>query len=88
MTENKVIKIDSTDLCSDDDACVVCNTPNQGKIHDHLRLMYWFKNIEKFDPSFFVPKLTYDEKYWLQSGFHFICSNRFLCRKRQQKRNK
>lgn len=64
--------------------CVLCGTPDQGMKSDHLRECYWRKGAEQFDQTQYVPRLTYDERYLLQSGENVICSSRVRCRSTQQ----
>lgn len=76
---------------SDEHRCVLCNSIDNDKEHDHIRLVYYsgYYSSDKFDRSCFVPRGLYsDERAKLQRGFNEICSNRSLCHKRQEKHNK
>lgn len=64
--------------------CVLCGSPDRDMKSDHLRQVWWSKAQERLHPSYFMPVLTYDEKYILRQGENHVCASRRACRRRQK----
>jgi hypothetical protein len=67
-----------TNALSEQTGCALCGDTKSKK-----RECYYYAAQDKFDPGY-TPRLTYDERCVLQSGFNPICENRSECRKRYQ----
>lgn len=68
--------------------CVLCRSEDRDKKSDHLREVWWSKAQERLHPSYFMPRLTYDERYILRQGENYVCASRRACRRRQKENAK
>lgn len=74
---------------TEENKCVICGkSESQDTKSDYIRECYEMNQDGNWDRGLFCPRLNFIEMAYIKQGFNYVCSNRTMCRARQQSNSK